>query len=194
MIKIQIPIEYKKINNQYLTSQQIEQIINLIKKNPVHRLVVKLLLSTGIYISELINLRISDIVPQDSTIEVRENRKLNGRIIHIPKDLCMDLLRHGQSIHTNGYLFQGRDGRLCDRTVQKILLKINQLDLGGNLTIERIRNAIALQLLILGNNIPEIAYFLGHKEVRSTRRRIQKFLNHDSNRVELFKVIFARYA
>jgi site-specific recombinase XerC len=106
----------------------------------------------------------------------------------------MELLRHGQSIHTDGYLFQGRDGRICDRTVQKILVKINQLHTGKNLTIERIRNAISLQLLISGHSIPEIAYFLGHKEVRSTRRRIQKFLEHDTARIELFKVIFAKYA
>jgi len=194
MIRLKVFVDFRKINNQYLSTKQIEEILNLVKKNPVHRLVTKLLLSTGLYITELINLRISDLDPLESTISIREHKKLNGRIISIPKDLCMELLRHGQSIHTDGYLFQGRDGRICDRTVQKILVKINQLHTGKNLTIERIRNAIALQLLISGQSIPEIAYFLGHKEVRSTRRRIQKFLEHDTARLELFKVIFAKYA
>ncbi|MCZ8237664.1 MAG: tyrosine-type recombinase/integrase [Leptospiraceae bacterium] len=194
MIRLKVFVDFRKINNQYLSTNQIEEILNLVKKNPVHRLVIKLLLSTGLYITELINLRISDLDPLESTISIKEHKKLNGRIISIPKDLCMELLRHGQSIHTDGYLFQGRDGRICDRTVQKILVKINQLHTGKNLTIERIRNAIALQLLISGHSIPEIAYFLGHKEVRSTRRRIQKFLEHDTARIELFKVIFAKYA
>lgn len=194
MIRLKVFVDFRKINNQYLSTNQIEEILNLVKKNPVHRLVIKLLLSTGLYITELINLRISDLDPLESTISIKEHKKLNGRIISIPKDLCMELLRHGQSIHTDGYLFQGREGRICDRTVQKILVKINQLNLGKNLTIERIRNAIALQLLISGQSIPEIAYFLGHKEVRSTRRRIQKFLEHDTARLELFKVIFAKYA
>jgi integrase len=194
MIRLKVFVDFRKINNQYLSTNQIEEILNLVKKNPVHRLVIKLLLSTGLYITELINLRISDLDPLESTISIKEHKKLNGRIISIPKDLCMELLRHGQSIHTDGYLFQGRDGRICDRTVQKILVKINQLHTGKNLTIERIRNAISLQLLISGHSIPEIAYFLGHKEVRSTRRRIQKFLEHDTARIELFKVIFAKYA
>jgi integrase/recombinase XerD len=194
MFILKAPVDFKKINNQYLTTSQIEEILSVVKKNPVHRLAIKLLFSTGLYISELINLRISDIDPQQSTLEIKMNRKLNGRTIYIPKNLCMDLLRHGQSIHTNGYIFQGRDGKLCDRTIQKIFVKVNKLNIGSNLTIERIRNAIALQLLIWGHNMHEIAYFLGHKEVRSTRRKIQKFMEHDTARIALFKVIFAKYA
>jgi|JI8StandDraft_1071087.scaffolds.fasta_scaffold268527_2 integrase len=187
-------IDIKEMNNFFLPQKRIQEILHLVKNNVVHSLVVRLMFATGIYTSELINIRVSDLDTEGMTLNIFSSQKLNSRKINISKNLFLDLLRHGQSIHTNGYLFQGRDGKICDRTVQKMFSKINR-KLGENfLNLERIRNSLSVHLLILGYSVHEVGFFLGHKDIRSTRKRIQKFLANDSTRLDLFKTIFTKYA
>ncbi len=90
MIRLKVFVDFRKINNQYLSTNQIEEILNLVKKNPVHRLVIKLLLSTGLYITELIILPFSflcsfiEIV--DSKGSKSEIRKLINSVMYKPVD------------------------------------------------------------------------------------------------------------
>lgn len=194
MVKKTTAIEIKEMNNFFLPQNRIQEILQVVKNNTVHSLVVRMLLSTGIYTSELINIRVLDLDAEETTLNVMSSQKLNTRRINIPRNLFMDLLRHGQSIHTNGYLFQGRDGKICDRTIQKMFAKINRKLGEPFLNLERIRNSLSVHLLIMGYSVHEVGVFLGHRDIRSTRKRIQKFLANDSTRLDLLKTILAKYA
>lgn len=91
-----------------LSCEEVQNIIDK-TKNQKHRLIIELLYSSGLRVSELVNLKFSDIDIKEGVGWVRNGKGGKDRMFIISKELCKDLegfaLQDGQN--EAGWLFSG---------------------------------------------------------------------------------------
>ncbi len=139
------------------------------------RLIIELLYGTGIRLSELLNVKVSDINISHRSIKVLGKRN-KERIIPFPKSLgilinnYLNLSREYRQIDSN-YLLIKDDGNQCYpmiiyRTVKKYLLQFT--------TIEKrsphvLRHTFATHLLNKGAELNAVKDLLGHSSLAATQ-------------------------
>ncbi|WCL49579.1 tyrosine-type recombinase/integrase [Leptospira sp. GIMC2001] len=187
-------IDWREIDNSILPHDLIIKSFNALSNNYIHSLIFKILISTGIYINELINIKIMDLDSNSKCLNIEMQGLLRKRSYLLSREIYLEIFRHSKSINTDGYIFMGRNGQICDRTVQKILSKLQNISPEKPITISRIRDGITMHLLCMGYSSEEIGCYLGHSSIRSTRRRIQQILSKIKDRKEFFRGIFRKYA
>jgi site-specific recombinase XerD len=144
--------------------------------NLKHRLILSLLYSSGLRLSEVIHLRVKDIDLEEKTIRVREGKGNKDRISVLSDKLINDLKIFCSNRKPNDILFpsnqqrvKGKDSYLSPRTVEKIfencLLKSGIKKKGSP---HSFRHSFATHLLEAGTDIHFIQKLLGHKNLSTT--------------------------
>ncbi|MDX1957926.1 MAG: tyrosine-type recombinase/integrase [Leptospiraceae bacterium] len=155
---------------QYFTEEEIKKFLGIgVLRNHRHRVWFRLLYALGLTITELIHLKVEDVCFKTRTIRVRTTRRNKERTLNFPYFLLIDLRTEIFGKEPKDYLFQGRDGMLHPRTVQKALEKTGK-DLGVEASIRKFRKTLALHLLKCGWDEKGIAKMLGHSSPRATRK------------------------
>ncbi|MFP4523602.1 MAG: tyrosine-type recombinase/integrase [Candidatus Nanoarchaeia archaeon] len=167
----------KKTLPKVLPKEEILKMIEL-TTNIKHKLVLQLLYSSGLRLSELIALKRSDLNFYDSTLRVNAGKGDKDRITIFSESLKNDLLTYiSQTIFTTHYLFEGRRGKYSAKTVQKIVenaaQKVKEVDSNSQLPVRvhphMLRHSFATHLLESGTDIRLIQKLLGHLSVRTTQ-------------------------
>ncbi|MCF7862126.1 tyrosine-type recombinase/integrase [Candidatus Woesearchaeota archaeon] len=136
--------------------------------NLKHRILIKLLYSSGIRLSEAINLKRSDIDFNYNIINVRAGKGKKDRITIISKSLYLDLLKYYSITEfMTPYVFEGKNGKYSKKTVQVILKEAGN-KAGIRLTPHMLRHSFATHLLEDGIDISYIQRLLGHSDVSTT--------------------------
>ena len=92
--------------------------------NIKHRIIIKLLYSSGMRLEELINLRRDDIDFDKNIIYVRQGKGKKDRNTIIAESLKLDLLKYySQDTFNTKFLLEGREGRYSKKSVQLVLSK-----------------------------------------------------------------------
>ncbi len=161
-----------------LSREEIELIIN-ITENIKHRLVIKLLYSAGLRVSELINLKVNDIDTNRKLLIVRQGKGRKDRITLLADAAAAELLNYLCSRKQHGeWLFCGRNGRYSIKTVQKILENsAKKAKINKKVTPHMLRHSFATHLLEAGTDIKYIQKLLGHANLQTT-----EIYTHVSNR------------
>ena len=122
----QVPIKKKeKQLPKVISKKRILEIISN-TKNLKHKIIIKLLYSTGMRLSELINLKRCDINFENNTVKINKGKGKKDRITIISKSLQLDLLKYySKSIFKTDYLLEGRSGKYSKKSVQLVLKKHN---------------------------------------------------------------------
>lgn len=167
--KINVPSPKKKKQLPKVLSK--EEIRFLIKNtnNPKHKLIIKMLYSTGIRLSELINLKKNDIQPERKIILVRQGKGKKDRITLLSEKLEKEIL--GYICNTNfktDYLFEGRSGKYSKKSIQQILENASK-GLNKKITPHMLRHSFATHLLEAGTDIRYIQKLLGHSNLETTQ-------------------------
>ncbi|MFA5737165.1 MAG: site-specific tyrosine recombinase/integron integrase [Candidatus Paceibacterota bacterium] len=153
-----------------LSREEINQIINTIKNNK-HRLLIALSYGAGLRVSEVIRLKIRDILIDELTIHIKEAKGKKDRISLIPEKLLSDL--HILTANQNGseYLFQSeRGGPLTERSAQAIFYKaLKQAKIKKEATFHSLRHSFATHLLENGTDVRYVQELLGHRNIRTTQ-------------------------
>ena len=144
-------------------------------KEKTTRLMVLIFYSTGMRLSEVINIRDSDINEAGSSIKIlgKGNKE---RIVPVSKELIQEIRSYQQArtqynILPNGFLMQQEDNRMLQR--RSVYTIINKL-LGTVTTIERksphiLRHTFATHLMNNGADLKAVKELLGHSSLASTQ-------------------------
>jgi len=103
-----------------LTRDETKRLIDSVE-NKKHQLIVKLLYSSGLRLSELTNLKVGDIELNENIGWVRSGKGGKDRMFIISIKLVSDLKDFVKGKKEFDFIFSGREGKMSDRNVQKIV-------------------------------------------------------------------------
>lgn len=164
----EVPIKKKeKQLPKVISKEKIKEIINL-TDNLKHKLIIKLLYSSGLRLQELIDLKRKDIDFERGIIHVKKGKGNKDRITLISEALKLDLLKYySNNIFKTEYVFEGRNGKYTKKSVQKVLDEAGK-KAGIRVTPHMLRHSFATHLLEQGTDIRHIQKLLGHSDLKTT--------------------------
>ena len=170
-----------------MSAQEIKTLIDSIN-NIKHRTVVMLLYSTGMRLSEIASLKITDIDSKNMRIKVVQGKGAKDRFTILSEQVLVELRAYYIIYKPKEYLFNGYktgrplSARMIQHLVQNTLAKAG-LD-SKNYTVHTIRHSFATHLIDNGTDLYTVKELLGHSNLQTTLRymhltttRIQGIIN-----------------
>lgn len=160
---IEYPRSEKKlpqiIEKQYL----LDQIAKI--QNKKHKAIISLAYSTGMRVSEVCNLLISDIDSKRMIITIRQSKGRKDRIVALSKKILEILREYFKEYKPKEYLFNGQfeikySHRSCNQIVKQYL--------GKEYHFHQLRHSNATALLESGTDLRIIQKHLGHASSKTT--------------------------
>lgn len=166
--KIVLPKKPKKLP-VVLSKKEIENMIS-VTVNLKHKLVVSLLYSAGLRLSELINLKREDVDLIRNLIYVKQGKGKKDRTSLLSKKVKKLLNEYYKTINDQKYVFMGRKNKYSSKTVQEIINKsAKKAGIVKHISPHMLRHSFATHLLEQGTDIRTIQKLLGHENVRTTQ-------------------------
>ena len=173
------PKKDKKLPN-FLNYEEIEKIFESFEDdtplNLRNRCIVELLYDTGVRVSELVNIKISDIDFNERTINIRgKGRK--ERIVYFGDYLYEVLKKYisdGRNILLDNkscdyLILNSRGNKITTRGIQQIIDKVvNDASLKHKISPHVLRHTFATHMLNGGSDIKTIQQLLGHESLSTT--------------------------
>ncbi len=153
-----------------LNRSEIERIINVIY-NPIHKLMISLLYSSGLRISELVKLKVKDVDMENLLIFVRGGKGKKDRRTIFSAKLVDELKKIMYNKEADEWLFPGqKKGRhYSPRSVQHIFEKaLKASGIKKEAHCHTLRHSFATHLLENGVDIRYIQELLGHHRIETT--------------------------
>ncbi|MCZ7398207.1 MAG: tyrosine-type recombinase/integrase [Candidatus Methanoperedens sp.] len=150
------------------------EIKNLIEKteNMKHRLIIELLYSTGLRLSECINLKYSDLDLNENIGWVRMGKGSKDRIFIISETFKKDLFDYKEKNGSNGkgYIFLVNGKKMTYRGIQHaIKISAARAGIEKPVHVHTLRHSFATHLLENGVDIRKIQKLLGHSNLQTTQ-------------------------
>ena len=138
-------------------------------------LIIRMLYATGLRLSELINVKLSNINESDRTIRVLGKGSKERIVVfgNNTKDSLDDYLKRGRrqvDFHNSEYLFLNKDGnRLSTRYVRKIIDDIIfKASIEMHVSPHMLRHTFATGMLNNGADLVSVKDLLGHESLNTT--------------------------
>lgn len=166
--QIKIPKKEKRLP-EVLTKDEVKRLIEC-ADNIKSRLIISLLYSSGLRVSELVNLKVEDLNLNERIGWVRKGKGSKDRLLSISKNLADELQEYfGIRAKTSGYLFS-ENKPLTTRNIQKIIKGTRvRAGLSKKVTPHTLRHSFATHLLENGVDIRLIQVMLGHTSLNTTQ-------------------------
>ena len=169
-----IDIKYSKVPEKLptvLTKEEVKMLLESID-NPKHRLMISLMYSAGLRVSELINLRIKDFEFDKGYGFVRRGKGNKDRFFILSqkiKDSVISLLEK-EKLNHEGLLFIGNRNRAYNpRSLQIIVKKAcKKAGIKKNVHCHTLRHSFATHLIENGYDVSAVQAILGHKSPETT--------------------------
>lgn len=138
-------------------------------------LIIRMLYATGLRVSELVNVKLSDINESDRTIRVLGKGSKERIVVfgNHTKEALQDYLVRGRrevDFHNSEYLFLNKDGnRLSTRYVRKIIDDIIfKASIEMHVSPHMLRHTFATGMLNNGADLVSVKDLLGHESLNTT--------------------------
>ena len=164
--EIRVPKKDRKLP-EVLTKEEVSKLINSAETRK-SRLILSLLYSSGLRVSELVNVKPSDINFSENTGWVREGKGSKDRMFMLSPGLVIELKEYLKKKENSKYLFSQKEP-LTTRNIQKIVKHVRQRsEIQKKVTPHTLRHSFATHLLESGVNIRKIQVLLGHASIATT--------------------------
>jgi integrase/recombinase XerD len=168
IVKLKTPKIAKKLP-VVLTKEEISKLIDSIK-NRKHKLMVMFMYSSGLRLSELLNLKVGDLELDEKIGWVRSGKGSKDRMLLLSSKLIEELREYIQSKKESDYIFAGRKERMTPRNVQKIIKRaIKIAGIEKDVHPHSLRHSLGTHLLEDGVDIRKIQVLLGHANLSTTQ-------------------------
>lgn len=151
------------------TEEEI-QLLLVSVQNIKHRCILLTIYSAGLRISELVHLKISDIMTSQACIHIQDAKGKKDRYTLLSNQLLLSLRKYYKEYQPDYWLFEGASGGQYSKTsIQKIFKRA--LKASGILkpaTVHTLRHSFATHLLERGVNLRYIQTLLGHSSSKTT--------------------------
>jgi len=166
--KISRPCQSKKLP-KVIAKQQIFKIIQHCN-NLKHKAMIALTYSTGIRISELINLSINDIDSKRMVIFIKDAKGNKDRYVPLSKFALAYLRKYYKIYKPKLYLFEGQNGNpystsSFNKFLKAAAKKANHIN---RISAHTLRHSFATHLLEEGADLRTIQVILGHNSSKTT--------------------------
>ncbi|MCK5107686.1 MAG: tyrosine-type recombinase/integrase [Nanoarchaeota archaeon] len=170
----------KKIVN-FKTSKAEKKLPVVLSKTEVRRLIansgnernmliIKMLYSSGLRLSECINLRVRDIEFEEKIAWVRAGKGKKDRLVIMANNLLNELKKYLKKLPDREYVFSGPKGPFSARYIEKIVKKAAEVaQINKKVTPHTLRHCFATHLLEAGVDIRKIQELLGHSNLQTTQ-------------------------
>jgi len=174
--KIESPKLEKKIPT-VLTKDEIKQMIAS-AKNQKHRILVELLYSAGLRVSEAVKMRINDLDLKEKIAVVRAGKGRKDRVVILSTTLVKDLQDYipklKEKFPENEFLFPSpskKNQPITPRQAEKIIKSLaEKAGIKKRVYCHALRASFATHLLEQGTDIRVIQTLLGHANLATTER------------------------
>lgn len=152
-----------------LSVQEIKRLFK-VTKNPKHRLMLKLCYGMGLRVSEIVNLKVSDIDSDRMQVLIQRAKGKKDRYVNLPKSVLESLREYYKIYKPKEYLFEGQyGGAYAKRSAQSVFKEAMQkAKINKQIGIHGLRHSYATHLLEMGTDISLIQKLLGHNNLKTT--------------------------
>ena len=155
---------------EVLTKKEVKIILAIIK-NIKHKLILALMYSSGLRVSEIVNAKVKDLDFENKMLKVRLAKGKKDRITIMSKKVSNVLEKYIKNKEKNNYIFENNSGeKLSERAIQKIFTKaLKKTKIKKQASCHTLRHSFATHLLEDGIDIRYIQELLGHKRLETTQ-------------------------
>lgn len=172
-LDIPLPKIEKKIP-EILNPLEISNIINN-TVNIKQKTLLMTAYSTGVRVSELVSLRISDIDSDRMVIRVEQGKGKKDRYTILTPTLLKHLREYYKAVHPKVFLFNGRppESSLSVATAHKYFKRsCAKSKITKKVTFHGLRHAFATHQILNGMPVTALQVILGHNDLRTTMRYV----------------------
>ena len=140
--------------------------------NAKHSVMLKLCYGMGLRVSEIVNLKISDIDSGNMQVLIEQAKGKKDRYVNLPESILDDLRSYYKEYRPGKYLFEGQSGgKYSVRSVQQVFKSaMIKAKINKEVGIHGLRHSFATHLLENGTDISYIQNLLGHNDIKTTMR------------------------
>jgi len=156
-----------------LTKDEVKMLFNA-TKNKRDKLILELLYSTGLRVSELCNLKYDSLDFEEKTAHVIGGKGNKDRIVILSDKWIEEYKKYRQKYnkkHSSEYVFAKLNGKLLSvDTIQRIVKESARLaGIKKHISPHSIRHSFATHMLEAGENLRTIQTLLGHASIATTQ-------------------------
>ncbi|MFN3406094.1 MAG: tyrosine-type recombinase/integrase [Cytophagaceae bacterium] len=152
-----------------ISEEDIRRIFQSIT-NLKHRCILMMIYSSGLRVSELVNLKITDVIKDRKLILVRAAKGKKDRTSLLSDFMLEQLRSYYIQYRPKEYLFEGQYGGKYSGTSIRNILKASMQAVGirQKFTVHSLRHSFATHLLEQGTDLRYIQELLGHNSSKTT--------------------------
>jgi len=161
----------RKVNKlpTFFSQEEVRNLLNA-TENLKHKAILTIIYSCGLRLSELINLKITDIKSENDLLLIRQSKGNKDRIVALPDKLLLLLREYYKVYQPKDFLFEGAKGnQYSERSVQLILKNaMNKAGVLSKGSVHTLRHSYATHLIKSGIDVRVVQELLGHNDIRTT--------------------------
>jgi site-specific recombinase XerD len=147
----------------------IKRMLN-VTTNLKHNTILKLCYGMGLRLSEIVNLKITDIDSKNMQVFIEKGKGKIDRYVNLPQTILEQLRAYYKKYRPQKYLFEGQP---CEqysvRSTQQIFKNaLRKAGINKSVGIHSLRHSYATHLLEQGTDVRFIQELLGHKDLKTT--------------------------
>ncbi|OJI06267.1 hypothetical protein BK004_04720 [bacterium CG10_46_32] len=153
-----------------LSKGEVKALLGAIK-NVKHKLLLGVMYSAGLRVSEVVHLKVGDLDFDMGLITVRAGKGSKDRVTLFSEKVMVPLRKYVATKDARHFVFESnRGGKLTERSVQKMFADaLCEAGIKKQATCHSLRHSFATHLLEAGTDIRYIQELLGHARLGTTQ-------------------------
>ncbi|MCK9480163.1 MAG: site-specific integrase [Bacteroidia bacterium] len=167
---MQIPRPKKpSILPKALSTNDVKKMLSSLE-NKKHQLLLKMCYGMGLRVSELVNLKITDIDSNRMQVLVQQGKGKKDRYVNLPETVLEQLRDYYLVYKPKKFLFEGQyGGQYAVRSVQQVFKNaMKNANINKKIGVHSLRHSYATHLIEQGTDIRFVQELLGHKDIKTT--------------------------